>query len=128
MDCAIFSLHDQDFRAVSSSADQMKASVLGFIVSHPSAEVRYLLFVDRMGEHREKVVCGFLSRQLGKREQPNSSAADEMDEIEAAVQADLKTGGLKVGQGGGVPFKNPPEGRCIDLEMSPSKSAYPLSG
>lgn len=77
------------------------------------------------------MVCGFLSRQLGEREQPNCSAADEMDEIEAAVQADLKTGGPKVGQGGGVRFKKKkknPEGWCIDLEMSPSKSAYPLSG
>ena len=68
------------------------------------------------------MVCGFLSRQLGEREQPNSAGADEMDEIEAGVQADLR-----VGQGGGGPAFKSPEGRCIDLEMSPSKSAYPLS-
>lgn len=79
-----------------------------------------------MGERREKVVCGFLSRQLGEQEQPNSTGADEMDEIEAGVHAELKRGGTRAGQGGGVRFKSP-EGRCIDLEMSPSKSAYPLS-
>lgn len=31
---------------------------------------------------------GFLSRQLGKQEQPNSPGADEMDEIESGVQAE----------------------------------------
>lgn len=71
------------------------------------------------------MLCGFLSRQLGERQQHNSAGADEMDEIEAGVQADLKRGGLRVGQGGGVRFESP-EGRCIDLDMSPSKSAYPL--
>lgn len=48
-----------------------------------------------VGERREKVVCGFLSRQLGEREQPHSAGADEMDEIEAGVQAQLKRGGMK---------------------------------
>lgn len=33
-----------------------------------------------VGECRDKVLCGFLSRQLGE---PNSAGADEMDEIEA---------------------------------------------
>ncbi len=79
-----------------------------------------------VGERRVKVVCGFLSRQLGEQEQPNSTAADEMDEIEAGVQAELKRGRMRVGQGGGVRFKSP-EGWCIDLEMSPSKYAYLLS-
>ena len=79
-----------------------------------------------MGERREKVVCGFLSRQLGEREQPNRTGADEMDEIEAGVQAELKRGEMRVGQGRGVHFKSP-EGWRIDLEMSPSKSSYLLS-
>lgn len=68
---------------------------------------------------------GFLSRQLGE-QRPRSPAADEMDEIEAGVQADFGRGGQRAGQGGGVRFESP-EGRCIDLDMSPSKSAYPLS-
>lgn len=79
-----------------------------------------------MGERREKVVCGFLSRQLGEWEQPNRTRADEMDEIEAGVKAELNRGEMRVGQGGGVRFKSP-EGRHIDLEMSPSKSPYLLS-
>lgn len=79
-----------------------------------------------MGSGSEKVICGFLSRQLGEQEQPYSTGVDEMDEIEAGAQAGLKRGGLRVRQGGGVHFKSP-EGQCIDLEMSPSKSAYPLS-
>lgn len=41
-----------------------------------------------VGEHREKVVCGFLSRQLGEKEQPNSTDADEMEEIEAGLQVE----------------------------------------
>lgn len=77
-------------------------------------------------KEKEKVVCGFQSRQLGEREQHNSAGTDEMDEIQAGVQAELNRGGRRVGQGGRVRFKSP-EGRCIDLEMSPSKSAYPLS-
>ena len=71
-------------------------------------------------------MCGFLRRQLGEREQPHCTSADEMDEIEAGVQAQLKTGGMRVGQGGRVLFKSP-KGRRIDLEMSPSKSSYLLS-
>lgn len=78
------------------------------------------------GVQRKGVVVGFLSRQLGRQRQPNSTGADEMDEIEARVQADLNRGGLRVGQGGGVRFESP-EGWRIDLDMSPSKSAYPLS-
>ncbi len=50
-----------------------------------------------MNDGREKVVCGFLSRQLGEREQPYSAGVDEMDEIEAGVQAGLNRGGLRVG-------------------------------
>lgn len=49
-----------------------------------------------MGEHREEAVCGFLSRQLGEQEQPNST---EIDEIEAGVQVELKRGGPRAGQG-----------------------------
>lgn len=75
------------------------------------------------GAEKKKVVCGFLSRQLGEREQPHRTGADEMDEIEAGVQAQLKREGMRVGQGGRVLFKSP-KGHCIDLEMSPSKSLY----
>lgn len=32
---------------------------------------------------------GFLSRQLGEQQQLNSTSADEMDEIDAGVQAEL---------------------------------------
>lgn len=49
------------------------------------------------------MVCGFLSRQLGEQQQPNNSAVDEMDEIEAAEQADLKR--VRAGQGRGVRSK-----------------------
>lgn len=59
-----------------------------------------------VGERREKVVCEFLRRQLGEREQPHSPATDEMDEIEAGVQAQLKSGEMKVGLGGGVSLKS----------------------
>lgn len=45
------------------------------------------------------MVFGFLSRQLGEREQPHSTGADEMDEIEAGVQAQLKRGGDEGGDG-----------------------------
>lgn len=37
---------------------------------------------------RKGVVVGFLSRQLGRQRQPYSTGADEMDEIEARVQAE----------------------------------------
>lgn len=37
----------------------------------------------------------------------SSTGVDEMDEIEAGVQADLKRGGLRVRQGGGVRFESP---------------------
>lgn len=50
-----------------------------------------------VGERGEKVVCGFLSRQLGEWEQPNGAGADEMDEIEAGVQAELKREKMRVG-------------------------------
>ena len=41
-----------------------------------------------VGVHREKVVCGFLSQQLGEKEQPNSTDADEMEEIEDGLQVE----------------------------------------
>lgn len=111
----------------------MKASILGFTVSHPSAEVSYLLclWTERglagptegggSGE-REKVVCGFLSGQLGQQH----TAPDEMDEIEAGVQKEVRRAGMGGRRGGGLLSKSP-GGLWIDLEMSPSKSSYLLS-
>lgn len=69
----------------------------------------------------EKVLCGFLSWQLG--EQSRLTVADEMDEI---VQAELQRGGMRAERAEGHPFKSF-EGHCIDVEMSPSKSSYLLS-
>lgn len=75
------------------------------------------------------------SRQLvGRR--PCCPGEDEMDEIVAGVQVGRRRVGGRGGSGGqcgedgwrqeGQYFENP-EGLCTDLDMSSSKSPYPLS-